>query len=232
MHQYARHVRAVGTLVAYQPRLPHCGIDAHYFIHCGPAARAWQGLAAIAPLDAGHDIGAPGTRVFLHNADRATLFREWRPLLVPTLRERLHRRLTCRLVAVRHAKLRLASSVACAVSHIRAMSAQENQPTGEYRAERWKPIVPGSVPSAVGRHSPGVQNRRLVVLLDAAVAGAALVMRALGPPLVPAQPLELQPLHVPAVRAWHEIPLLVRGLVFPLDARDPVDGRRRVTSWG
>lgn len=45
--------------------------------------------------------------------------------------------------------------------------------------------------------------------------------------LVPAQSLELQLLHVPAMRARHEIAALVGGLVFPLDPGDAMDRRRR-----
>ena len=73
----------------------------------------------------------------------------------------------------------------------------------------------------------GREHRGLVVLLDPAVAGGTYIMCGLGPALVPAQPLEPEPLHVPAMRARHEIPALVRGLVFALDAREPLDRRRR-----
>src|SRR5215204_3953347 len=51
-------------------------------------------------------------------------------------------------------KLRLASSVACAASDIRAMSAQDSQPTGEYSAEIWNPMLAESALCAVARHSP------------------------------------------------------------------------------
>ena len=44
---------------------------------------------------------------------------------------------------------------------------------------------------------------------------------------VPPQPLELQPLHLPAMRARHEVSSLIRGLILTFDARQALDGRRR-----
>ena len=73
----------------------------------------------------------------------------------------------------------------------------------------------------------GLEHGGLVVLLDPAVAGLAYIVCGLGLALVPAQPLELEPLHVPAMRARHEVAALVRGLVLPLDPREPLDRRRR-----
>jgi len=63
------------------------------------------------------------------------------------------------------------------------------------------------------------EHRRLVVLFDPAVTALALVMRRLGPALLPLEPLELKPLHLPAVRARHEVAPLVGSLVLALDAR-------------
>src|SRR5690606_28956428 len=57
-------------------------------------------------------------------------------------------------------------------------------------------------PLAGGKHC------RLVVLLDPTIAGGAYIMCRLGPALVPAQPLESEPLHLPAVRAGHEVAAL------------------------
>ena len=37
---------------------------------------------------------------------------------------------------------------------LRAIRAQLSQPTGEYSADRWKPVVEGSAAAAVARHSP------------------------------------------------------------------------------
>ena len=73
----------------------------------------------------------------------------------------------------------------------------------------------------------GLEHRGLVVLLDPAIAGLTHIMCGLGLPLVPAQPLELEPLHVLAVRARHEVAALVRCLVFALDPGNPLDRRRR-----
>src|SRR5581483_2122522 len=74
---------------------------------------------------------------------------------------------------------------------------------------------------------PGIEHRRLVMLLDPAIAGFARVVSGFGLALVPAQPLELEPLHLAAMRARHEVPALVRSLVFALDPRQAMDGRRR-----
>ena len=52
-------------------------------------------------------------------------------------------------------------------------------------------------------------------------------MRRLGLTFVPAQPLELQPLHLPAMRAGHEIPPLIGCFVLAFDPRQTVNGRRR-----
>ncbi len=71
------------------------------------------------------------------------------------------------------------------------------------------------------------QHRRLVVLGDDLIAVLAPVRRRLRPALLPAQPLEAQPLHRPAMRARHEVAPLVGGLVLPLDAADAPDRRRR-----
>ena len=73
----------------------------------------------------------------------------------------------------------------------------------------------------------GREHRGLMVLLDPAIAGGTYIMSGLRPALVPPQALEPEPLHLPAVRARHEIPALVRGLVLALDAREPLDRRCR-----
>ena len=67
----------------------------------------------------------------------------------------------------------------------------------------------------------------MMVLFDPAVAGLTYIMCGFGLPLIPAQPLELEPLHVLAVRARHEVAALVRRLVFALNARNPLDRRCR-----
>src|SRR5690606_33300246 len=72
-----------------------------------------------------------------------------------------------------------------------------------------------------------LQHRRLVVLRDGSVAAFADVFRRLWPPLLPAQPLELQPLHRPAMWARHEVAPLVGRLELALDAAEPPDRRRR-----
>src|SRR5262249_22559226 len=63
----------------------------------------------------------------------------------------------------------------------------------------------------------GPEHRCLVLLLDPAVAGAAVVMCGLGISTLPAKPLEFQPLHLPAMWAGHEVTAPVRCLVLPLD---------------
>ena len=85
----------------------------------------------------------------------------------------------------------------------------------------------GSVGAAVARHSPRLQHRRLVMLGDGALAALAVVGGRLRLVLCPAQPLELQPLHRPAMRARHEIPPLIAGLELALDAAQPADRGRR-----
>jgi hypothetical protein len=61
------------------------------------------------------------------------------------------------------------------------------------------------------------QHLGLVVLGDGPLAALAMIGRRFRPPLRPAQPLELQPLHVAAMRAGHEVAPLVAGLELALD---------------
>jgi hypothetical protein len=63
-----------------------------------------------------------------------------------------------------------------------------------------------------------------VVLCDPAVTSFAKVFGGLGLALFPA-PLELEPLHVLAVRARNEIAPLIARLEFALDAREAANGR-------
>ena len=65
------------------------------------------------------------------------------------------------------------------------------------------------------------------MLGDRLLAALADVGRRLRLALLPAQPLEREMLRLAAVRARHEVPPLVGGLVFPLDPRQPLDRRRR-----
>ena len=70
-------------------------------------------------------------------------------------------------------------------------------------------MVPGSCASAVGRHSPASS---IAVLWCSAIRpsqASQYVVRGLGLALLPAQPLEPQPLHLPAMRARHEVAPLV-----------------------
>lgn len=70
------------------------------------------------------------------------------------------------------------------------------------------------------------QHRRLVVFRDCRVAPLAVIFRRLRAALLPAQPVELQPLHRAAVLARHEEPALITGLVLALDPAQPPYG------WG
>ena len=70
-----------------------------------------------------------------------------------------------------------------------------------------------------------LQHPALVVLGDGPLAGLAAVDRALGPPPLPLQLLEAQPLARPAVRAGHEVAALIGGRVLALDRARPGDGR-------
>jgi hypothetical protein len=72
-----------------------------------------------------------------------------------------------------------------------------------------------------------LQHGRLVVFRDCRVAALAVIFRRLRAALLPAQPVELQPLHRAAMRARHEEPPLVARLVFPLDPADAADRGRR-----
>ena len=87
--------------------------------------------------------------------------------------------------------------------------------------------------AGIGRRarSPATRRASSIAVLwcsaIAAVAGLADVVRGLGLALLPAQPLELQPLFMPAMRARHEVAPLVGGLVLALDAREAVDRRGR-----
>ena len=83
----------------------------------------------------------------------------------------------------------------------------------------------GSAETAVARHSPLASISRLVVLGDGAFAALAMIGGGLGLPLRPAQPVELQPLHRPAMRAGHEVAPLVGGLELALDPAQPPDRR-------
>jgi hypothetical protein len=73
----------------------------------------------------------------------------------------------------------------------------------------------------------GREHGGLVVLVDPGATRNAFIMCRFGLCLVPVQPLEVEPLHLSAMRTRDEIPALVRGLVFALDAREPMNGRRR-----
>ena len=95
------------------------------------------------------------------------------------------------------------------------------------RIER-REVIPdrGRIGGSGGRPPfAALQHRRLVVLRDGRLAALAVIFRRLRAALLPAQPVELQPLHRAAMRARHEEPPLVAGLVFPLDPAQPPDGR-------
>ena len=72
-----------------------------------------------------------------------------------------------------------------------------------------------------------LQHLGLVMLGDGLFAGLAMVCCRVGPPLVPAQPLKLQPLHRGTVGAGHEIAALVRCIELALDPADAPDRGRR-----
>jgi len=76
------------------------------------------------------------------------------------------------------------------------------------------------------RSSPA-KHGRLVMLGDGPFAALAMILRRLRPPLLPAQPLELEPLHRAAMRTRHEVASLIRRLELALDARQPPDRGRR-----
>ncbi len=76
-------------------------------------------------------------------------------------------------------------------------------------------------PFALGQHL------RLVVLGDGALAALAVISRSFRLSLRPAQPVELQPLHRPAMGAGHEVAPLVGCVEFSLDPAQPPDRRRR-----
>ena len=73
----------------------------------------------------------------------------------------------------------------------------------------------------------GGQHRRLVVLRNGRVTGIAMVCRRLRFALLPAQPFELEPMHLPAMRARHEESALVARLVFAFDSAHATDRGRR-----
>src|SRR5690606_32879831 len=62
-----------------------------------------------------------------------------------------------------------------------------------------------------------LQHRRLVVLRDGLITALAEILRRLRLALLPAQPIELQPLHRPAMRARDEVAPLVGRLELALD---------------
>ena len=73
-----------------------------------------------------------------------------------------------------------------------------------------------------------LQHRRLVVLGDRlSRSPRSDIPPSPGWPFSPAQPLELQPLHLAAMRARHEEPPLVARLELPLDPAQAPDRRRR-----
>ena len=65
------------------------------------------------------------------------------------------------------------------------------------------------------------------MLCDRLLAACAMIHGSFRLPLVPAQPLELQPLPVVTMWAGHKIPPLIRGLKLPLDPGKPTDRRGR-----
>ena len=79
------------------------------------------------------------------------------------------------------------------------------------RVERRDMKADGAGILRLGGRTPlaGREHRGLMVFLDPAIAGGTYIMSGLRPALVPPQALEPQPLHLPAVRARHEIPALV-----------------------
>ena len=96
-------------------------------------------------------------------------------------------------------------------------------------------IEPGEMESqaiGIGRHRggapfAGLQHRGLVVFGDRLITALANVGGGLGLALLPAQTLEFEPLHMPAMRARHEEAALIAGLEFALDPGQTLDRRRR-----
>ena len=81
------------------------------------------------------------------------------------------------------------------------------------------PRLSGAIP--LGEHLG------LGCLADRLVTGLAGIECRLRLALLPAQPLELQPLHCAAMRTGHEEAPLVGGFILPFDPRQALDRRRR-----